>query len=69
MPDYHFIITVQKPDPRGGYAVADWSGFLTPEPDWSRHETYKAIRRAFEQRHPDLVGGNVMFFSLEPNTL
>lgn len=70
MPEYHFIITAQKPLPGGVGAVTDdWSGYMTPEPGWTRHDTYRAIRNAFEQRYPELTRANVVFFSLELNTL
>lgn len=69
MAEYHFIITAQKPMPGGGYAMADWSGYLTPQPGWTRHDTFQAIRDEFTKRYPDLGRACVTFFSLELNTL
>ncbi|WP_406500952.1 hypothetical protein OHA04_07975 [Streptomyces sp. NBC_01590] len=66
--EYHFVLTVQKPA-SGGYIVADWSGYLTPEPGWTRHDTYQAIRAEHVKQNPTLAHAGVLFFSLEPNQL
>ncbi|MFJ1699439.1 hypothetical protein ACIOHC_30740 [Streptomyces sp. NPDC088252] len=65
---YHFVLTVQKPSP-GGYIVADWSGSMTPEPGWTRHDTYQAIRAEHVRQRPDMANAVGLFFSLEPNQL
>ncbi|MFB6813092.1 hypothetical protein ACFCV8_00895 [Streptomyces sp. NPDC056347] len=68
--EYHFILAVQKPAPGGGgYAVADWSGVMTPAPDWTRHDTYLAIREEHVKQNPAMRGAALLFFSLEPNQL
>ncbi|WP_069815308.1 hypothetical protein [Streptomyces sp. TP-A0874] len=70
MPDYHFVITAQKALPGGvGAAMADFSGYLTPEPHWTRHDAFLWIRAEFEKRYPEMVRACIVFFSLEPNTL
>ncbi|MFB7548571.1 hypothetical protein [Streptomyces sp. NPDC056154] len=66
---YHFVLTVQKPLPSGGYTVSDWSGYMTPEPGWTRDDAYLAIRAEHAKRRPDLANACVLFFSLEPNQL
>ncbi|MCX4849827.1 hypothetical protein [Streptomyces sp. NBC_00893] len=67
--EYHFVLTVQKPAPSGGYIVAEWSGYMTPEPGWTRHDTYQAIRAEHVKQNPTLANASVLFFSLEPNQL
>lgn len=69
LPEYHFIITAQKPMPGGGHAMADWSAYLTPQPGWTRSDMFQAIREEFEKRYPDLGRACITFFSLELNTL
>ncbi|WP_328865789.1 hypothetical protein [Streptomyces sp. NBC_00304] len=69
MPEYHFIIAGQKPLPHGGHAMADWSGYLTPEPGWTRHDTFQVIHEEFMKRYPELGRPCITFFSLELNTL
>ncbi|MEE1770645.1 hypothetical protein PUR34_21540 [Streptomyces sp. JV185] len=69
MPEYHFVITAQKALPGGGAAMADFSGYFAPEPGWTRHDTFLAIRAEFEKRYPDMGRACIVFFSLEPNTL
>ncbi|MGW1102734.1 hypothetical protein [Streptomyces sp. NPDC002540] len=66
---YHFVLTVQKPLPSGGYTVADWHGYMTPEPGWTRHDTYLAIRAEHVKQNPHLANACVLFFSLEANQL
>lgn len=68
--EYHFVLTVQKPAPGGGgYIVADWAGYMTPAPGWTRHDTYLAIRAEHVKQNPNMAGAGVLFFSLEPNQL
>lgn len=69
MPEYHFVIAAQKPLPGGGFAMGDWSSRITPEPGWSRQDTFEVIRNEFMLRYPDLGRACVTFFSLELNTL
>ncbi|MBK3558115.1 hypothetical protein JHN55_16570 [Streptomyces sp. MBT56] len=69
MAEYHFVISVQRPLPHGGFAMGDWSSRITPEPGWSRQDTFDAIRTEFAKRYPELGRACVTFFSLEPNQL
>lgn len=66
---YHFIIAVQKPLPSGGYTVADWSGWFTPDPAWTRHDAFQWIKAEHARERPELAGGTTIFFPLEPNQL
>lgn len=67
--EYHFVLTVQKPVPSGGYIVADWDGCMTPKPGWTRRDAYQAIREEHVRVNPHLAKASVLFFSLEPNQL
>ncbi|MFF2184585.1 hypothetical protein [Streptomyces sp. NPDC058155] len=67
---HHFILTVQKPLPGGnGFAVADWSGWFTPDPTWTRHDAFLHIKKTHAEQNPIFAGGSVLFFSLEHNQL
>jgi hypothetical protein len=66
---HHFIITVQKPLPRGGYAVADWSGWITPDSTWTRNDVFQWVRQEHGRRQPELADSAVLFFALESNQL
>uniref|UniRef100_A0AAU3GXN0 Uncharacterized protein n=1 Tax=Streptomyces sp. NBC_01401 TaxID=2903854 RepID=A0AAU3GXN0_9ACTN len=69
MPEYHFVISAQKPLPRGGFAMGDWSSLITPDPGWSRQDIFEVIRSEFALRYPELGRACVTFFSLELNQL
>ncbi|MFJ8168505.1 hypothetical protein ACIQ64_08595 [Streptomyces sp. NPDC094473] len=69
MTEYHFVISAQKPMPGGGFAMGDWASLITPDPSWSRQDTFEVIRTEFAKRYPELGRACVTFFSLEPNTL
>ncbi|GAA2940662.1 hypothetical protein PV394_24345 [Streptomyces sp. NE06-03E] len=69
MAEYHFVISAQRPLPGGGFAMGDWSSCITPEPGWSRQDTFEVIRAEFAKRYPELGRACVTFFSLELNTL
>ncbi|MYQ40294.1 MULTISPECIES: hypothetical protein [unclassified Streptomyces] len=49
--------------------MGDWSSRITPEPGWSRQDTFEVIRAEFAKRYPELGRACVTFFSLELNTL
>lgn len=66
---HHFIITVQAPLPTGGYTVADWTGSITPDPAWTRHDAFQWIKAEQARQRPVLANACVLFFSLEPNQL
>ncbi|WP_405676884.1 hypothetical protein OG292_19770 [Streptomyces sp. NBC_01511] len=67
---HHFILTVQKPLPGGaGYAVADWSGWITPDQTWTRNDVFLWLKAEQARRKPELADGCVLFFVLERNQL
>jgi len=67
---HHFIITVQKPLPGGaGFAVADWSGWINPQPGSTRQDIYLWLKEEQARRNPELVNASVIFFDLQPNKL
>lgn len=65
---HHFVLTVQKPSPRG-LDVNTFHGTCTPGEGATRRDVYDEVRADHDQRHPQLAGGNVIFWSLEPNQL
>ncbi|RCG20777.1 hypothetical protein DTL70_21115 [Streptomyces diacarni] len=66
---HHFVMTCQKPQAGGGFAVATWSGNFTPQPEATRHDVYEWLREQYAREFPDLTHGVVLFFSLESNQL
>ncbi|MCO5992676.1 hypothetical protein [Actinoallomurus rhizosphaericola] len=62
----HFIITLSFP--QRGMTMSTSSGNFNTKPGMTRVDVFEAIyKMACEQA--GLSGGNVMFFSLEPNEL
>ncbi|MGW1015608.1 hypothetical protein [Streptomyces niveus] len=66
---HHFILTVQKPHPRGGFTFADWSGWFTPDPSWTRHDAFRWLKGEYARQKPELADATVLFFALESNQL
>jgi hypothetical protein len=65
---YAWVITLQKPTPRG-MAVNTQYGVIQPDPGATRRGLFEQVRREIDQQFPELSGANVMFWSLEPNEL
>lgn len=65
---YFYVLTLQKSAPYG-MAIRTVSGVATPDPECTANEFYQEVRNALESKYPDVVGGNVMTFVLQPNQL
>ncbi|MFE2015648.1 hypothetical protein [Streptomyces sp. NPDC059491] len=66
---YHYVLTLQRPLPRGGLDVTTWSATVDLVADVSRQEAYAEIRASIAQGDPGWVSANVLHWSLEPNAL
>ncbi|MFJ6215027.1 hypothetical protein ACIQGZ_17080 [Streptomyces sp. NPDC092296] len=64
----HYILTLHKPGP-GGPRWATASGTVTPAAGATRDGVFKWILNGIIEDNPDMRGGTVLFFSLEPNRL
>ncbi|MFF2749508.1 hypothetical protein ACFVVA_28700 [Kitasatospora sp. NPDC058048] len=67
-PTHTWLITLQKPLSYG-VSTLTLNGVLTPEPGETRQSAYRKIRNSIDRQEPDMVGANVLFFSLEPYRL
>lgn len=65
---HHYVLTVQKPLPQG-LAVHTIHGTCILAAGATRKDVYEQVRAEFDQTTPELMGGNVLFWSLEPNQL
>lgn len=66
---HHYVITLEKPIRPGVCANASFAGTITPRPDATRIDIYQELYQNSINRHPELDGASVLFFSLEPNQL
>lgn len=66
--EWHYVVTVQKPMERG-IAVQTSHGTATFSEDDSRADAYAWVLEQMYRHRPEMRGGNVLFFSLEPNHL
>lgn len=65
---HHYVLTVQKPLPQR-FAVHTVHGTCIPASGATRKDVYEQVRADFDRTNPELTGGNVLFWSLEPNQL
>ncbi|MER6092427.1 hypothetical protein [Streptomyces bluensis] len=69
---HFYVMTIQNQvrTPAGnGIAVHTQSQDFTPDPGWTRADIYNAAYNAIVRVNPQLSGGNVIVWSLEPNQL
>ncbi|MFJ8440103.1 hypothetical protein [Kitasatospora griseola] len=67
-PTHSWLITLQYPT-SCGFTVATRHGTFVFPPGMSRDQAYIDLRDALARREPELRGGNVLFYSLEPYRL
>ncbi|GGO55321.1 hypothetical protein GCM10012287_46340 [Streptomyces daqingensis] len=66
--EYFYVLTVQKPVDRG-FAVQTSHGTATLPDGVSRQDAFTWAMEEMCNHRPEMRGGNVTFFSLEPNRL
>lgn len=65
----HFwFMTVFKPIPGGG-DVRDFRGTASPKPGATRFDLFDEVRAKVNELDPSKVGGTVIAFDVQPNTL
>ncbi|MEU9998108.1 hypothetical protein [Streptomyces sp. NPDC050848] len=62
---HQWVLTLDMPR----YGSASAHGTWTPPPGTTRHDAFEAIKADMVGRNPELKTANVVFFSIEPNTL
>ncbi|MET9436896.1 hypothetical protein [Streptomyces sp. NPDC006551] len=62
---HHWVMTLEHPK----YGSASANGTWTPPAGYTRHDAFMTIRRDLTSRNPQLESANVVFFSIERNTL
>lgn len=68
--EYHYILTLQHPDGRGGYEVVTARGTVHATPGGTRAEALDYVLGLVDpQRDWRPEKGSILFFALEPNQL
>ncbi|MFC7968104.1 hypothetical protein [Streptomyces cinereoruber] len=65
----HYVLTLQRPLPRGGLDVTTWSGTVDLAAGVGRQEAYKALRASIAESDPGWASANVLHWTLEPDAL
>lgn len=74
MTEYHLVLTVQWPNPDGGWQALTFDGTARPGPGATRRDLFAdTVRIVHEHAGRDLEANrsqmNVLFWSCEPNEL
>ncbi|MGW3360555.1 hypothetical protein ACWDFL_35060 [Streptomyces bungoensis] len=65
---HHFVLTLQAPA-GDGFLMHTFSSPITPPAGSTRAEILAGLRDQIAESHPDFLGAQVVFWSLEPNAL
>jgi hypothetical protein len=65
---HHYVLTLQAPT-SSGFLVRTFSNSFTPPPGWTRAAVFSALVDEIVQSAPRYEGAQVMFWSMERNTL
>ncbi|MGW2546996.1 hypothetical protein ACWC5I_40530, partial [Kitasatospora sp. NPDC001574] len=66
---HHYVMTLQKPLPNGGYAVHSFSGTCTPGAGATRYDLYLWVMAEMIRTAPQLAGSTILFFDVQPNRI
>ncbi|OKI95076.1 hypothetical protein [Kitasatospora sp. CB01950] len=65
---HHYVLTLQKPLPSGGFMVATSSGTCSPI-GMSRYDIYTWLVGEMVRQTPQLADASTLLFDLQPNQL